>query len=197
MSRPINLLWLLLFGAACLLLGYFCSPKPKPAVDLVQSDTLYIPGDSTTTVIEKLAPYPVFIDTGNTRWRNMPIDTMAILADYMARVGYKRVLKDDTSAYCALTDTLSRNRLMGYRFEFINRRPTQVIHNTYQAAAPPQTIWYLGGGVATLPNKLLVMPGVAMQDKRQRIWFAKADIRLQAVEVGAYVPIWRQKPKKP
>jgi hypothetical protein len=148
-------------------------------------------------VIETPVPYPVYIDTGSTRCRTQPIDTMAILHDYFASVHYLDTLKDDTSAFIALEEKLNKNRITSRVLTFKNRRPTRVVNNYYQAAPIKQNIWYGGHGVATLPDKLLIMLALAMQDTRQRIWFAKADIKLRAVEVGAYLPIWRQKPKKP
>jgi hypothetical protein len=190
-----NLFWIFLLGAACFLGGTFVHPdQGKP--ELAASDTMYLPGDSIPVDKYYPAPYPVYHDTGTTRWRNIPIDTMAILADYFSRNGYYRVLKDDTSAFAAISDTVTENKLSTYRFTFQNRRPTQIINNTWQPAPEARRMWYVGGSVGMMPDKILIMPGLAMQDLKQRIWFAKADIRLNAVEAGAFVPIWRRHPKK-
>lgn len=124
-----NIAAILLFLVAGIAIGYFISPKqPERLYTISITDT--IPGDSFPYAVYYPRPYPVWRDTGTTRWRNTPVDTPAILADYFSRNAYKRVLQDDSSAYAAIFDTVTENRLTSFRFDFQNRRATQVITNT-------------------------------------------------------------------
>ena len=58
--------------------------------------------DTTPDTLFYPVPVPVWRDTGTTRWRDRPVDTNAIVADYLSRVAYRRVLKDDSSALAVI-----------------------------------------------------------------------------------------------
>lgn len=57
----------------------------------------------------------------------MPVDTAAIVADYLDTYFYADTLMDDTSAFIAVYDQISRNRIGARQWTYINRRPTQLI----------------------------------------------------------------------
>lgn len=85
-----------------------------------------IKGDSIPYIVTKEVPVPKYIDTGKTRWRYLPIDTMAILAKYFAEVRYNDTLKNDTSALIVLRETVSCNLIQERELWFQNRRITAI-----------------------------------------------------------------------
>lgn len=84
-------------------------------------DTMW--NDTTPREVLVDVPYPVYKDTGTTRWREMDIDTMAILADYFSRYYYKDTITDDTSFLCVIMDTVSQNRIVDRRFIYQDLSP--------------------------------------------------------------------------
>lgn len=172
------------------LAGRYLSPQDKKQ-DPVQTTTITIPGDSVPDTLFFPAPYPVFRDTGTTRWRELPVDTGAILADYFSRNIYRRVLKDDTSALVILTDTVTLNRLTAFGLEFQNRRPTAIITNTYPVA--PQHDFVLSGVISlvVMPERTRLMGGLQLTDRRQRSYQVMVDPGLKSWQVGVGLPVWR------
>ena len=122
-----------------ILLQRECSHRPE--CPPVRVDT--IPGDTVFTISNIPIYKPVYIDTVNwqkvqinresdsTKWANEPIDTTEIIKEFYSRQIYKRTLKDDSSAYIFLTDTVTQNRLLESRLIFQNRRPCSIIDNSY------------------------------------------------------------------
>jgi len=144
--KKANIILFVLLVAWAVVFMFWWKPKPE-VIFSTRIDT--IPGDSIPYAVEVQKPVPVFIDTGSTRWRDRPIDTAAILADYFARVFYRDTLKDDSSALVIVEDTVTENRLQGRRLIFANRRPVAIIHTT--SAIYPEDKWraYFGGSVMT------------------------------------------------
>lgn len=56
-----------------------------------------------------------------------PVDTAAILADYFDIYFYADTLMNDTSAFIAVYDEITQNKIGARQWTFINRRPTQLI----------------------------------------------------------------------
>lgn len=112
---------------ALLILQRECQRCPE-ATATHTTDT--IPGDVVPILVPIDRPIPefVFIDTGS--WNYFKIDTMAIIRDYFAKATYFDVLKDDSSAYIAVYDTVHMNRLQGRSLLFANRRATAINHYT-------------------------------------------------------------------
>jgi hypothetical protein len=147
-----------------LLVFLFNRECTRPVPGSVSSDTVtivkIIPGDSVpySVEIEKKVPVPVYRDTGSTQWRNLPIDTMAILKDYFAKYGYDDTLMNDTSAFIRLMSHTWKNRLYYDSLLFQNRRVKQINTTTVINNYPDlKTKWYIGGGVNLLPES----PGVS------------------------------------
>jgi hypothetical protein len=59
-----------------------------------------------------------------------PVDTTAILADYFDTYFYGDTLMDDTSAFIAVYDQVSQNKIGARQWTFINRRPTEIKYIT-------------------------------------------------------------------
>lgn len=144
--KKANIILFVLLVACAVVFMFWWKPEPE-VIFSTRIDT--IPGDSIPYAVEVQKPVPVYIDTGSTRWRDRPIDTGAILADYFARVFYRDTLKNDTSALVIVEDTVTENRLQGRRLIFANRRPVAIIHTT--TAIFPEDRWrvYVGSSVVT------------------------------------------------
>lgn len=140
-------LLLFVFNRECTRPG---STPPKPdTVTIIK----VVPGDSIPypVVIPTRTPVHVYHDTGSTRWRNLPIDTMAILKDYYSTRGYYDTLMNDTSGFIALQSHVTENRLFYDNLLFQNRRAKQII-TTITPQAPEKNKFYLGLGVNLLPD---------------------------------------------
>ncbi len=96
-----------------------------------------------TTIYKTLIPATEisYQDTGSFHLKLIPakVDTPAVIADYFTKHPVKRVLKDDSSAYIALNDSIFQNRLTASILEFKNRKPDVVVEKIY-----PNRL-YLGG----------------------------------------------------
>lgn len=191
-TRPV--LFILILMAGAFVTGWFLRPCHCPEPEITtRVDTLH--GDPYPVKEYYPVPVPVYSDTGTTRWKAFPVDTGAILADYFSRNAYYRILKDDSSAFVAITDTVTQNRLTSFIFEFQNRRPTAITYNTYQAAPAYQGILYLGASALSTPERGYAMAGAAWMDSRQRVFFLHADLKGEAVMGGTFLPLWRKKSK--
>ena len=105
----------------------------NPKLDTIT--TTIIPGDKRPTITSIPKPFVFYKDTGSFHYRDTgsvqyqhtKVDTQGILAEYFYRNIYKRVLKDDTSAFISLTDTVTENMLLRGQLVFINRRPITLL----------------------------------------------------------------------
>jgi hypothetical protein len=126
--------------AGALALGWLAhgwlAPAPQPQVYEVAAilrDT--IKGDSV--------PYAVPVPVPIARYVALPPDTIfigadtaAILADYFATRQYADTLMNDTSAFIALSEAVSQNRIAERTLTFQNRRPTYITTTVVQPAQP-------------------------------------------------------------
>lgn len=114
-----------------------------------KNDTIFIvdtiPGDSVPYAVEivKKVPVPVYVDTGSVHWREMEIDTMAILADYFVKYHYDDTLMNDTSAFIRLQSHTFENKLFYDKLLFQNRR-IKTINTTIIPPTPERNKWYIG-----------------------------------------------------
>lgn len=131
--------------------------------------TTYIAGDKKPYFIwmtdEKLAPE--YIDTGSTKYLPAKIDTSAVIKDYYAKKRYRKVFKDDTSAFIKLWATLSQNGFDSLGIEFQNRRKIQI--NNYANNPPLKNRFYLtvSGGYDFLNKKPVIGAGIALISKKR------------------------------
>lgn len=166
-----------------------------------------IPGDSTNTEINLPVPdpifiytgsthwYPVYKDTGQARWRYHDVDTNAILKDYHSRKVYNRILKDDSSAFISLQDTVSRNRLTGSKLIFNNRRPLSIIDSmngkipvNYQPVG-----LYAGFSVGRSSREFGIGPSIMLL-RKNTCYSVVYDLTNKDLYFTVSAPIW--KPRK-
>lgn len=122
---------------ALLFLQRECSrPEPQQPVNTVTIEKYY---DTTRYITQLAVPYPVEKIIHVEIPAN--VDTSAILREFFSRNVYHRVLKDDTLAFIALQDTVSRNSLGRSSLIYSNRRPTQIITNMTILADPVNKVF--------------------------------------------------------
>jgi hypothetical protein len=150
-----DLTYLILVAAIIFLFALRECDHRKNAGQYPQTDTIVqvdtIPGDSIPYRVEiKIKePVPVYRDTGSIRWREMDIDTLAILNAYFTTNYYHDTLMNDTSAFISLKSIVWQNLLFYDELYFQNRRPTQII----TTLTPPTLLrnrYYFGLGTTIL-----------------------------------------------
>lgn len=130
--------------------GFWVSSKVTDTPDpIVKTKTKVIPGDTITDTVQVDKPVPKYVyrDTGSmdtlVEYRYKDVDTTQILTDYFSKVIYHDTLKDDSSAFISLSDTISRNRIQNRKLFFRNNRETKIITNNYYK----QDGVYIGGKI--------------------------------------------------
>ena len=128
--------WILSVILLLAIIGQHIYYTNKPAKTITVTDSVMLKPDSIPYSVVVPAPYPEFRDTGNAYIQIIPaeVDTFAIIRDWqiahMSKNVYKRTLKDDSSAFVQLTDTVYDNKLHQSKFTFQNRRAERVLHET-------------------------------------------------------------------
>jgi hypothetical protein len=90
------------------------------------------------------------------------VDTGAILLAYFATQYYSDTLLNDTSAFIALSEAVSQNRIGSRRLMFQNRRPTYITATTVVQAAEPKVQVY----ASLLAGRELAAPVVQVGYKK-------------------------------
>lgn len=102
-----------------------CSNTPSITDTITISDTIY----DTITVTIHSKPVIHTITDWDTMWKYYPIDTQAILADYHRLYIYTDTLENDTLYYIVITDSITKNKIIGRELEYKCLKP-MVITNT-------------------------------------------------------------------
>lgn len=167
----------------------------NPSFHYSKADTIriikIIPGDSIPYAVEikTKVPVPVYRDTGSTHWRNLPIDTMAILEDYFAKYFYNDTLMDDSSAYIQLMAHTWQNRLYYDSLLFQNRR-VKAINTTIINPVPQEKLKvYIGGGTGIGSTRLSFTGDLLFIPPKGYALSGGYDFLNREVMVKAYIPV--------
>lgn len=177
-----------------------CRREPEPEViTVVTHDT--IQGDSVPYEVLLPKPYPVYKDTGSTKWKFKDVDTCAILKDYFAEYYYQDTMKDDTSALVILNDMVTENRLQNRKLIFQNRRATVINTTITNYGDIPAHKIYLGAGLNNSvvnfnENTLGLTANVLWVTKNRWAYEAGYDIFHKSFEVTAFYKLSFKKKKK-
>lgn len=129
---------------ALLFLQRECTRPPvhPPVPDTIRtSDTIF-----DTILLTKTIERPkTFYVIDSFEYQTI-VDTAAIIRDFISLKIVNRVLMDDTVAYIGITDSLTRNSLLGATLEYKNRRPTIIENITVIHPPPPQRFQLYAGG---------------------------------------------------
>lgn len=98
-----------------------------------------------TTKITQTQYIPKWYEKVTKVYITQPIDTVKVVEEYLASYMYGDTLINDTSAFIAVYDIISMNKIQGRTWEYINRRPTQIITNTTVIEEQPKWNIAIGG----------------------------------------------------
>lgn len=177
-----------------------CRRTPEPEViTTVTHDT--IPGDSIPYEVLLPKPYPVYKDTGSTKWKYKDVDTCAILRDYYAQYFYHDTLKDDTSALVIVNDVVTENRLQARKLIFQNRRATVINTTINNYGDLPTHKIYIGAGLNNSvvnfdENTLGLTANVLWVAKNRWAYEAGYDVFNKTFGVRAFYKLSFKKKKK-
>jgi len=141
-----------------------CPEAPKPQI-IVQTkvDTLYYPW---------LVPVPrvEFRDTGSWHQSIQPIDTAAIVREFLTKNVYHRTLVNDTNALITLTDTVFQNKLChGYlQAQFYSH--TRIITQTTTITPPAHRKLFLGAEITMYPMDYSFAPSLLYLSKKDHVY---------------------------
>ena len=148
MKKALNYIFIGVIASLLMYIFFFqsCNHCPDcPEYDIIH-DT--IPGDSVPYPVKVDKPFPIYRDTGSTQWRDQPVDTNALLADYFARYFYADSITDDTSFLAIILDTISQNRIASRRFLMQNLRPTMINTIVNVKEPDPKRMLFVGVGIS-------------------------------------------------
>jgi hypothetical protein len=169
-----------------------CSRNPF-TTDTIRT-TQIIPGDSIPYEVPVLKPFPipVYRDTGSTRWMDLPIDTMAILADYYSKYYYDDTLQNDTSALIRVLSHTFENRLYYDKLFFQNKRATQ-INTTIITQSDIRKKFLIGAGMGIIPGKPFISVDALLLYPSGIAFGAGYDVMGQNLIVKGYYHLQRKK----
>jgi hypothetical protein len=147
-----------------------CPPMPADTVNII------IPPDPEIIIKPVPKPYPVYRDTGSVRWKYKKIDSLEIVKLYFAQNKYHRILKDDTSAFVAITDVVTENELQEAIFEFQNRRPIMVQEINILPPSKAKNKYFVGLGIGRSPTEFGLAPSVALLTKKDHLYTTHYDV---------------------
>jgi hypothetical protein len=143
-----------------------CNHKEIPEVTTtIIHDT--IPGDPYPVIsyLDKPVPFRVEVP-GDTFWKYHKVDTAAILKDYFSRKIYGDTLKDDTSAFIALIDTVYMNQLHKRTLIFQNRRATEINTTINNFGEVPRNKFFFGVSIGRSLNNFAAGPSLLWVTKK-------------------------------
>jgi hypothetical protein len=178
-SSIVGILILIALCTTAFYAGRRTAPLPQ---EIVLRDTA--PGDSIPYAVPVKVPTPYLVHHIDTVTVLLPADTAAILAAYFAKAYYSDTLKNDTSAFIALKETVTQNRIVERILMFQNRRPTAITTTTVLPPAQEPKLQLYGG---VLVGKDIAAPMVSVGWQR---WQVGAGYNLQ--KGGVVVSVgWR------
>ena len=157
--------------------------------------TRWLPGDPVPYKVEVKTPYPVFVDTGSTKYLPANIDTPVVIKDYYGRVGYNQVVRNDSELYIRMFDTLQCNRIVGRGMEIQNKRKTAIINN-YITNAPEHNKVFVGSQFgADFNGRMVVAPMILFESKKNFAVDVAYDLLNGTYQVGLFYKISFRKPR--
>lgn len=155
---------------------------------LTKTKTKYLPGDSiyVETVVEKEIPVYTY----------MKVDTAAILKEFYSKYVYKDTLKlDDNLGYVAVTDTVTKNKILNRSWNYNVRE--RVLVDTKIVKELPKNELYIGATAGFNKTDIFhnVSAGFLYKTKRNDIYQLNAGVtRLSRpfVSFGTYIKIGKK-----
>lgn len=134
--------------------------RPQEPQVITTHDTT--PGDPFPVLVTVGQPDPIYID--QPYFLPATIDTIGVIIDYFRKVHYADTIKNDTSAFIAIYETVIGNRITDRSYSFQNRRSTVINNNVF---LPDKLKLCAGAMVAISPEeKFDIGPSVMLITKK-------------------------------
>lgn len=191
----------MIIGILCILLVIMQQCRETPDQEIVTTITHdTIPGDSIPYEVLLKKPYPVYRDTGSTKWMYEKVDTCQILRDHYAENYYQDTLKNDTSALIVLNDMVTQNHLQQRKLTFQNRRATVINTTINNYGEMPAHKIYFGAGLNNSvvnfdENTLGLTANVLWVTKNRWAYEASYDIFHNNIELTVFYKLSFKKKK--
>ena len=157
---------------------------PDAPVTTIIHDT--IPGDTVVLTIRVDKPYPVTtVLPTDTFTRIDSSHCHALAMAYYSRVIYLDTLKDDSSAFVAISDTVMQNGIQGRMLFFQNRRPT-AINTIISPAEKPRNKLFIGPAIGRSLNNFAIGGSVLLVTKKDHAYTYTYDITNMDHYLGMY-----------
>lgn len=160
----------------------------SPEVSEIQSIDIEWIYDSIlvdTHVVEK--PYPVreeIIEYDTIiEWKEIDIDTTAILADYYTKRYYDDTLVYNDDLYFRLEETIYRNEVYERNFEYKNFRP---IEFELDSIPENKVKYFIGGEILGSPTHFGAGPSLGLLTKNDNLYTIKYDVVNKNFGVSIY-----------
>ncbi len=154
------------------------NPQPVILYDTIH-DTLSYP-------LFKYIPRLIYRDTGTVKWKSLPVDTSAILADYFAKRFYKDTLLNDTNALIIVSDTISQNKII-YRLPDLRIYPHIIRQTTYlKQKASFRRKLFLGIGAGGGFNRFGLSANMLYITKKDHAYSFSYDLLNKSFYLGMY-----------
>lgn len=140
-------------------------------------------------------PGPTQFLPGEIKWRDRPIDTLALLKDYFAKVIYHDTVWIDSFGFVSFHDTITKNRIAArqkeknYKIPTITKTITKEIHHYHKQERQ------LNGGFLADPVLLRATGLISYEDRKDRIFHAGLSASPQGPSIVGGVS-WPIKKKK-
>jgi hypothetical protein len=163
---------------------------------IIKSDTTIV---HDTAWKEKIKRYPVYTPgptitlPGDTQWKILPIDTMAILRDFYAKNVYNDTIWIDSFGYVCWVDTVTKNKI-NKRQKYVNYKipvitTTVTVNNYYE----PSRQLNVTGQIDPIAS--ILYGGISYEDRKDRIYHVSAGLGkggLGGIMIGISYPVWKE-----
>lgn len=164
-----NISWLLLCAALLYIIFlHECRSPVEPEIIITHHDTTIYDTITDTIRIKEFYPKEVILPS-DTFFKYHEVDTPYILRDYFSKIFMDDTLKNDSSAFLRIQDTIYMNRLKYRKLIFKNNRPTEIKYET-TIINPPKNILYIGGALGFCENNFNVSAGLFLKTKKDYLY---------------------------
>jgi hypothetical protein len=154
----------ILFGYITYLQEFKGCPECSNEV-IIERDTIL--KDTTIYVYKTIISEPEIIIELDTFWEYHNVDTTKILSDYFKTRIYRDTLKNDTSAFIKIEETITQNKITKRDLFFKNRRITAI--NT-KVTNPPRVDVYVGSILSGSKTSFNFSGSLLLKTKKDNIY---------------------------
>ena len=163
----------IIIGLLCIVIGALLYRVTFPCSEneVIWTDTIYVSTVQYDTIIQ-IKPVPVRIveykSIIDTVWLAIDVDTAAIMADYLRIKFYDDTLKDDSTGYIRLTESVTRNEIFDRTLYFEARSSDKIVTKTIS----PKGL-YLISGLGASKQGVAFSGGLIYLNGKQRLYGAE------------------------